>query len=181
MMLLSYGEKTPNLHESVFVASGVKIIGEVTAGKDSNIWYNSVLRGDVAPITIGEEVNIQDGTVIHTSRFNGGCTIGNRVTIGHICLLHACSLHDDSFIGMGSVIMDKVVVETFGFVAAGSLVTPGKIIKSGELWAGSPAKFVRKITDQETFLIKDTPTHYIKLANLHKSSNPAVNITMMGR
>jgi len=167
-MILSYLDKSPKIHKSVFVASGVKIVGDVQIGEDSNIWYNSVLRGDVAPIFIGKQTNIQDGTVIHTSRFNGPCTIGDHVTIGHICLLHACNLHDDAFIGMGSIIMDKVTVESFGFVAAGSLVTPGKTVKSHELWAGRPAVFVRKISDDELFLIKDTATHYMMLAENHK-------------
>jgi carbonic anhydrase/acetyltransferase-like protein (isoleucine patch superfamily) len=170
MSILKYKNISPKIHESAFIAKGVVIVGDVNIGENSNIWYNGVLRGDVAPIYIGQDVNIQDGTVIHTSRFNGPCRIGDRVTIGHICLLHACNLHDDSFIGMGSIIMDKVVVESFGFIAAGSLVTPGKVIKSGELWAGRPAKFVRKISDEELFLIKDTPLHYINLASEHKKS-----------
>ncbi|MDX1917194.1 MAG: gamma carbonic anhydrase family protein [Rickettsiaceae bacterium] len=170
MNLLSYKNIFPKIHETVFVGSSVNIIGDVTIGENSSIWYNSVVRGDVAPVIIGSGVNVQDGTVIHTSRFNGPCVIGDRVTIGHICLLHACNLHPDSFIGMGSIIMDKVVVESFGFVAAGSLVTPGKAIKSRELWAGRPARFVREIGEEEEFLIKDTTTHYMMLASHHKES-----------
>jgi gamma-carbonic anhydrase len=166
-MILKYKEKYPIIDETAFVASGAKIIGDVEIGKDSNIWYNSVLRGDVAAIKIGSSTNIQDGSVIHTSRFNGPCTIGSRVTVGHICLLHACNLMDDSFVGMGSIVMDKTRIEPFGFLAANSLLTPNKVIKSNELWAGSPAKFVRQITEEEMFLIKDTPTHYVMLAKEH--------------
>lgn len=173
-MLLTYKDKRPVIDDSVFVGTGAVIIGDVKIGKDTNIWYNSVLRGDVAPIEIGSETNVQDGTVIHTSRFNGPCIIGDRVTIGHICLLHACNLHNDAFVGMGSIIMDKVVVESFGFVAANSLVTPGKIVKSNELWAGSPAKFLRNISEHELFLIKDTPPHYISFANFHKKSEVCI-------
>ncbi|MDX1924006.1 MAG: gamma carbonic anhydrase family protein [Rickettsiaceae bacterium] len=169
-MILSYKDKYPQIHNSVFVAPGVHIIGDVHIEEESNIWYNSVIRGDVAPVYIGKKVNIQDGSVIHTSRFHGPCRIGDRVTIGHICLLHACNLNDDAFIGMGSIIMDKVVVEPFGFVAAGSLVTPGKIVKENELWAGRPAKFVRLISEDERFLVADTSPHYINLANEHKKS-----------
>ena len=169
-MILTYNDKKPKIAESAFIAKGAVIVGDVSISDDSNIWYNCVLRGDVAPIYVGKETNIQDGTVIHTSRFNGPCTIGDRVTIGHICLLHACNLHNDAFIGMGSTVMDNVVVESFGFVAANSLVTPGKIVKSYELWAGSPAKFVRKLTDHEIFLIKDTPPHYVGLARNHSKS-----------
>ncbi len=166
-MLFTYLDKRPELHKSVFVASGVKIIGDVTVSEGSSIWYNSVIRGDVAPVTIGSQTNIQDGTVVHTSRFNGPCTIGDRVTVGHMCLLHACNLHNDAFVGMYSTLMDNSVVESFGFLAAHSLLTPGKIVKSQELWAGSPAKFIRKIKDEELFLIKDTATHYVMLAENH--------------
>ncbi len=170
-MLLSYLDKRPQVDKTVFIAEGAKIIGDVNISAHSNIWYNAVIRADVAPVFIGKETNIQDGTVIHTSRFNGPCTIGDRVTIGHICLLHACNLHDDAFVGMGSTVMDKAVVESFGFLAANSLLTPNKVVKSGELWAGSPAKFIRKITEEEKFLITDTPTHYMLLAKNHRESS----------
>ncbi len=169
-MILNYENKAPQIHPSVFIAAGVSIIGDVHIAADSSVWYNSVIRGDVAPVYVGRQVNIQDGTVIHTSRLNGPCTIGDRVTIGHLCLLHACNLHDDSFIGMGSIIMDNVIIESYAFVAAGSLVTPGKVIKSKELWAGRPAKFVRYIGDDERFLITDTTSHYMMLASKHKLS-----------
>lgn len=170
MKLLSYKNKKPSIDESVFIAHGAMISGEVHIQSNSNIWYNTVIRGDVAPVYIGSDTNIQDGSVIHTSRFNGPCKIGDRVTIGHISLLHACDLHNDAFIGMGSIIMDNVTVESFGFVAAGSLVTPKKTIKSRELWAGRPAKFIRHITDEELFLIKDTPSHYIMLSKEHQKN-----------
>lgn len=169
-MILTFKNNTPKIDDSVFLANPCQIIGDVKIGMNTNIWYNVVLRGDVAPIDIGEDTNIQDGTIIHTSRFNGGASIGDRVTIGHLCLLHACKLHNDSFVGMSSTVMDNAEIEPYGFLAANSLLTPGKIIKSGELWAGSPAKFVRKIGDQEKFLIEDTVTHYIALANEHKKS-----------
>jgi len=169
-MLLTYLDKKPQLHNSVFIASGAKIIGDVTISAESNIWYNTIVRGDVAPICIGSNTNIQDGSVIHTSRFNGPCRIGDRVTVGHMCLLHACNLHDDAFVGMYSTLMDNSVVESFGFLAANSLLTPGKIVKSYELWAGSPAKFIRKLNDNELFLIQDTPPHYIMLARNHAKS-----------
>ena len=169
--ILPFKESKPNISDSSFVASGAIIVGDVEISENTNIWYNSVLRGDVAPIKIGKDTNVQDLTLIHTSRFNGGCTIGDRVTIGHSCVLHACNLKDDSFIGMGAMVMDKVVVESFGFVAAKALVTPGKVVKSYELWAGVPAKFVRKLTDEEISLIKSTHKHYVELAKLHKINN----------
>ena len=124
----------------------------------------SVLRGDVAEIVIGENTNIQDGSIIHTSRVNGGTYIGNNVTIGHKALIHAATINDNSFIGMNASIMDKAVVESSGIVAAGALVTSGKIVKTRELWAGVPAKFVRNISDEEVENIKNSAKNYVDLA-----------------
>src|ERR1700761_59284 len=101
--LLPFKDKYPVIDKSVFIADGTMIIGDVTIGKNSNIWFNCVLRGDVAPISIGEGTNVQDGSIIHTSRFNGPTTIGNNITIGHMALLHACTIKDNAFIGMRSV------------------------------------------------------------------------------
>lgn len=168
--IIPYNGINPKIHDTVLLAVGCRIIGDVKIGENSSIWYNSVLRGDVAPIEIGENVNIQDGTIIHTSRFNGGTTIGDNTTVGHSVVIHACTIHDYGFIGMGSIIMDKVIVESYGFVAAGALVSPGKVIKSNELWAGVPAKFIRKITTEEISLINDSYKHYVKLSKEHKKS-----------
>lgn len=169
-MKLKYKELKPQIHNSVFTAMGSIIVGDVHIDQNSSIWYNCVLRGDVAKIQIGKDSNIQDGTIIHTSRFNGPCIIGDRVTVGHLCLLHACVIDDDAFVGMSSTVMDYAKIESFGFLAANSLLTPNKIIKSGEMWAGSPAKFIRNINEQEESLIKDNHKHYKNLANEHKKS-----------
>ncbi|MFN7038669.1 MAG: gamma carbonic anhydrase family protein [Alphaproteobacteria bacterium] len=144
-----YLEKTPLIPKDCFIAPNAIIVGDVKIGSHSSIWFNSTIRGDVASITIGDKTNIQDGSVIHVCRNDGPTIIGSEVTIGHKVLVHACTIQDRAFIGMGSILMDKVIVETNAMVAAGSLVTPGKIIRSGELWAGSPAKFFRKLTEEE--------------------------------
>lgn len=163
-MSIEYRGILPQIDNSAFIADGARIIGDVRIGKNSSIWYNSVLRGDVDSIFIGKETNIQDNTVIHTSRFNGKTIIGDKVTIGHSAVIHACQVRDLGFIGMGAILMDNVVVESYGFIAAGALVTPGKIVGPKELWAGRPAKFIRKISEEEIILIEDSSEHYANLA-----------------
>ncbi|MCC8417637.1 MAG: gamma carbonic anhydrase family protein [Rickettsia endosymbiont of Bryobia graminum] len=165
--LLPYKNIYPNIDKEAYIADHSSIIGDVTIGKNSSIWFNCVLRGDVAPIKIGNNTNIQDGTIIHTSRFNGPALIGNNVTVGHACLIHACTIHDNAFIGMRATIMDYSVIEEYGFVAAGSLVTSNQIIKSKELWMGSPAKFVRYLTNKDLDVMIDNSQNYINLTNTY--------------
>jgi carbonic anhydrase/acetyltransferase-like protein (isoleucine patch superfamily) len=160
--IASYKGVFPKIDPQAFVAPTAAIIGDVTIGKNSGIWFNSVLRGDVEPITIGENTNIQDGSVIHCTRNGGKTVIGNNVTVGHKVLLHACILEDACFIGMGAILMDKVIVETGGMVAAGSLVTPNKVIRKGEIWAGNPAKFFRNLTQLEADFIMISAENYRK-------------------
>ena len=164
-----YLDHTPKINNSSFIADGARVVGNVSIGANSSIWFNSVLRGDVDAINIGDNTNIQDLTIIHSSRFNGPTNIGNFVTIGHTAVIHACTIKDFGFIGMHSTVMDDAVVEEYGFVAAGALVPPGKVVKSYQLWAGVPAKYIRDITEQELFLIKDSWEHYVKIANNHKN------------
>jgi carbonic anhydrase/acetyltransferase-like protein (isoleucine patch superfamily) len=117
--LITFKDTKPTIHKSAFLANGVVIAADVTIAENANIWFNSVIRGDVSPVTIGKNTNIQDGSVIHTSRFNGPTHIGDNVTVGHLALLHACIIEDNAFIGMQAAVMDKVVVEEYGFVGAG--------------------------------------------------------------
>jgi carbonic anhydrase/acetyltransferase-like protein (isoleucine patch superfamily) len=154
----------PAVHARAFVAPGAAVIGDVTVAEDAGIWFGCVIRGDVNRIRIGARTNIQDGTMIHVTRNTGPTTIGAGVTIGHACLLHACTLEDDCFIGMRSTLMDDVVVERGGWVAAGALVTPGKRIPSGQIWAGSPAKYFRDLTEEEQKHIPVSADNYVRLA-----------------
>jgi len=170
-MLIQYRQLDPHLHETVYLSPGACVIGKVTVGASSSIWFGSVVRGDVAPISIGNGVNIQDGTIIHTSRFDGPTNIGNYVTIGHRAVIHACTLKDYAFIGMGAIVMDRAVVESYGFVAAGAVVSPGKIVKSKQLWAGVPAKYVRDVTDDEISMIEESAKHYMRLAEHYIGRN----------
>ncbi|HJD67576.1 MAG TPA: gamma carbonic anhydrase family protein [Rickettsia endosymbiont of Bembidion lapponicum] len=169
-MILPYKGIKPNINKTAYIAPSSSIIGNVKIGSNSSIWFNTVLRGDVESIKIGDNTNVQDGSVIHTSRFNGPVEIGNNITIGHLSLIHACTICNNAFIGMSSTIMDYAVIEEYAFVAAGSLVPPKKIIKSKELWMGRPAKFVRYLTDQELEEMQDNVRNYVELANIYSSN-----------
>ena len=172
MKLLSYKNKLPKISKNVFVASGSSIIGDVEIDEMSSIWFNCALRADVNHIRIGKKTNIQDGTIIHVSSGGFSATggggnptiIGDNVTIGHNATIHACVINSNSLIGMGSVILDKAVIDEMSFVAAGCLIPPGTIVKSNELWAGNPGKCIRKLKDKEKELILNTPETYYKLS-----------------
>ena len=170
--ILEYNNKIPQISKNVFIADGVKIIGDVTIHEDSSIWFNSVVRADVNSIKIGKKTNIQDGSVIHVSS-NGFSAngkkgfptlIGDFVTVGHNATIHACKINNFALIGMGAVLLDNSLVDEYGFVAAGAVVTPGTKINKYELWAGNPAKFVRKVTNTEIDLMENTPIVYDKLS-----------------
>ena len=170
--ILEYNNKIPQISKNVFIADGVKIIGDVIIHEDSSIWFNSVVRADVNSIKIGKKTNIQDGSVIHVSS-NGFSAngkkgfptlIGDFVTVGHNATIHACKINNFALIGMGAVLLDNSFVDEYGFVAAGAVVTPGTKINKYELWAGNPARFVRKVTDTEIDLMKNTPIVYDKLS-----------------
>ncbi|WP_253307681.1 MULTISPECIES: gamma carbonic anhydrase family protein [unclassified Rickettsia] len=165
--IIPYQGVTPEIDKEAYIAPSCTLIGAVKVGSKSSIWFNTVLRGDVNSIKIGSNTNIQDGTVIHTSRFNGPVEIGNNVTVGHLALIHACTIHNNAFIGMRSTIMDYSIIEEYAFIAAGSLIPPNKIIKSKELWMGSPAKFVRHLTDQDLEYMKDNVKNYVTLADTY--------------
>lgn len=163
-LILPYEGVSPKIHPDAFIAPNATIIGDVTIGAHSNIWFGCVLRGDVQSITVGEHTNIQDGTVVHVTRKTGPTRIGSGITVGHKALLHACTLQDDCFIGMGAVVMDFATVETGGMLAAGALLTPNKTLPKGQLWAGNPAKYFRDMTQDETNWIAGSAQHYVRLA-----------------
>lgn len=159
-----YKDIMPNIGPRVWLAPGAQVIGDVEIGADANIWYNCVIRGDVNDIKIGARTNIQDGTVIHVSSTLQGTYIGADVTVGHLALLHACTVEDAAFIGMKACVMDGAYVESGAMVAAGALVTPGKRVPAGQLWAGSPARYMRDLTPEEKAHIPYSAKHYVELA-----------------
>ena len=170
--IIEFKKKNPVFGKDVFIASGAKIIGDVLISDNSSVWYNCVIRADVNFVRIGKCTNIQDGTIIHVSSQGFSATgnkgaptiIENNVTIGHNATIHACKIGDYSLIGMGSIILDQTIIKNNAFIAAGAVVTPGTLIKTRELWAGNPARFVRKISDVEEKLLKNTPEVYFKLS-----------------
>jgi carbonic anhydrase/acetyltransferase-like protein (isoleucine patch superfamily) len=155
---------TPTISPKAFIAPGAAVIGDVEIGEDTGIWFGTVIRGDVNKIRIGSRTNIQDGSIVHVTRETAPTLIGNGVTIGHCVLLHGCILEDNCFIGMRATLMDGVVVESGAMVAAGALVTPGKRIPSGQLWAGSPAKYFRDLTPKDLDFFPRSAENYVKHA-----------------
>lgn len=147
--LFPYKEYFPKIHASVFLASGVKIIGDVAIGQKSSVWYNSVIRGDVHYIKIGEMTNIQDCSMLHVTNGKFPLNIGNKVTIGHSVKLHGCTLQDLCLVGIGAIVLDGAVVEEKSMVAAGSVIKPNFIVPHGKLVAGVPGKIVRDLTTEE--------------------------------
>lgn len=154
---------TPKLGARVFIAPNAAVIGDVEIGDDSAVWFSSVLRGDVMFIRVGARTNIQDGTVVHVVNKKLPAIIGNDITIGHSCLIHACTLKDRAFVGMHATILDGAVIEEGGMLAAGSLLTPGKVIGPNELWRGSPAKFWRVLEDEERAGFQGNAAHYVEV------------------
>lgn len=167
-IILPFNGKTPKIHESAFIAPGVAVAGDVEIGAGSNVWFQVAMRGDVQVIRIGENTNIQDGTICHVTTKRFPLTIGSNVTIGHGAILHGCTLEDGSFVGMGATVMDGAVVQSGAMVAAGALITPGKVVKSGEIWAGNPAKFMREMTQEEKDYLPWSAQHYYKLGQQYK-------------
>ena len=175
MPIITLNGHTPVIADDAFVASGTHIIGDVEIGAGSSIWYNCVLRGDVNRIRIGARTNVQDGTVIHVDspwpgNFAGSPTIiGDDVLIGHMVMLHGSILHDRAFVGLGSIVMDGCTIESDGMLAAGAMLTPGKVIRAGELWIGRPAKKLRDLTAEEIERNKMGVAHYVLNAKAHKA------------
>lgn len=168
-LLLPYRGIRPTIHPEAWIAPGAVIIGDVHIGAFTNVWFGCVIRGDVNTIRIGAHTNIQDGTVIHVTRETGPTTIGSGITIGHKALLHACTVEDGSFIGMGATLLDFARVETGGFLAAGALLTSGKTVKAGEMWAGNPAKLFRPLRPEEAAFIAISAQNYVDLAEEYKA------------
>ena len=169
--LLRFDNRRPTIASTAFVAAGAILVGDVTLSDHSSIWYGAIVRGDVAPIRIGTRTNIQDGVVIHVSRYRPeGTIIGSNVTVGHLALIHACTLEDECLIGMKACVMDDAVVEQHAWVAAGALVTPGKRVLSGQLWSGTPARYVRDLRTDEIATIRDTAGLYVENAIQHRRS-----------
>ncbi|MDP6346674.1 MAG: gamma carbonic anhydrase family protein [Alphaproteobacteria bacterium] len=168
--ILPFEERQPKLDPRAFVAPGAYVIGEVEMGALASVWYNCVVRGDEEPIHIGRRTNLQDGTIVHTSAGIADTWIGDEVLVGHMCLLHGCRLEDRAFVGMGSTVLDHAVIESGAMLAAGALLTPGKRIPSGQLWGGSPAKYMRDLRPEELKTHAHMVEEYVQLALKHTAT-----------
>ena len=169
-LILPFKGASPTVDGTCFIAPNATVIGDVVIGAGSSVWFGCVIRGDVHEIRIGERTNIQDGTIVHVTGGKLGTYIGSDITIGHGAVLHACTLEDGCFIGMGAVVLDGVVVETGAMVAAGAVVTPGKRVRTGELWAGNPAKPMRQLKDEEIAFFPKSAANYKALGDTYRQS-----------
>ena len=177
MHIRPYNGILPTLGERAYIDPAASVIGDVVLGDDVSVWPFTVIRGDVNFIRIGDRTNIQDGTVIHVShdgphaKLGGFATrIGSDVTIGHKAIVHACTIEDAVLIGMGAIVLDGAVVKKHGFVGAGALIAPGKVVGEGELWLGNPAKKARQLSAAEIEALYYSAGHYVRLKDEYLAS-----------
>lgn len=159
---------SPTIGQDVFIAEGAQIIGDVRIGNKSSIWFNTTLRGDVMPIIIGAETNIQDGSVLHGTFGKFACVVGDRATIGHNVILHGCKIGTGCLIGMGSILMDGAEIGDYSVVGAGSLITEGKIFQSRSLIVGRPAAVKRPLKEEELQFLEQSADNYLLYKTWYK-------------
>ncbi|MDP2366453.1 MAG: gamma carbonic anhydrase family protein [Ignavibacteria bacterium] len=164
--LFQYLDLFPKIDDTVFLASGVKIVGDVNIGANSSVWYNCVIRGDVHSVKIGEMTNVQDCSMLHVTNGKYPLSIGNKVTVGHSVKLHGCTLQDLCFLGIGAIVLDGAVVEEKSMVAAGALVKPNFVVPSGKLVAGVPAKIIRDLTADEMTEFENSAQRYMRYSEI---------------
>lgn len=176
MPIRDFETHTPRIAETAYIDPTALVIGDVEIGANVSLWPQVVVRGDIHFIKIGENTNIQDGSVLHVSHDSefapGGfpLTIGRGVTVGHMVVLHGCTIEDNCLIGMGSLVMDGAVVQAGAMLGAGSLVSPGLVIEAGYLWLGRPARRVRPLTEEEQRYLTYSAEHYVRLQKRHRQT-----------
>ena len=174
--IMPFNGKTPQIHDSAFIAPGCRIIGDVTIGEQASIWYNCVIRGDANRVVIGARSNIQDGSVVHCDHAsphapNGyPALIGDDVLIGHMAMVHGCTIKNNGFVGLGAIVMNGCTIESHGMLGAGALLPEGKTIGERELWVGRPAKMVRTLDDAALAIIGLGIPGYVENAKAHKKA-----------
>lgn len=165
--------RTPKIHDSAFVAPGCVLIGDVEIGADSSVWYNCVLRADVSRIVIGQRSNVQDGSVLHCDPERPGdpdgspLIVGDDALIGHMAMVHGCTIEDRGFVGLGAIAMNKAVIGTDAMLAAGAMLTEGKTMGARELWGGRPARKMRDLDDAAIAAMRAGVAHYVENGKAH--------------
>jgi carbonic anhydrase/acetyltransferase-like protein (isoleucine patch superfamily) len=173
-LILTILDKTPSFGENCFIAPNATIIGDVAMGNNCSIWFNAVIRGDVNFIKMGNQVNVQDGAVIHCTYEKNPTVIGNNVSIGHNALVHGCTIHDNVLIGMGSIVMDRCEIHSNSIVAAGAVLLEGTVVEAGSIYAGVPAKKVKDISENLiSGEINRIANNYVKYASWFDAYNDA--------
>lgn len=168
-IILPFDDHHPEIEESVFVADNATITGNVYIGEESSIWYGTVIRGDVNHIHIGNRVSVQDLTMVHGSRGKQDTVIHDNVSIGHRAILHGCVIHPWVLVGMGAIIMDDVEIQSHVIVGAGSVVTEGKVLESGWIYAGVPAKKLKPISiEKAQYIVEDNINAYVRISREYK-------------
>ena len=168
MALYQFGEAAPSIPESAFVAEEATVIGKVSLGEQVSVWPGAVIRGDNEPIRVGYASNVQEGAVLHTDP-GYPLTVGDNVTIGHQAMLHGCTIGDGSLVGIKAVVLNKAVIGKDCLVAAGAIVTEGKVFPDRSLILGAPAKVVRELTDQDIAMMRANTEDYVKRKDLYKT------------
>jgi carbonic anhydrase/acetyltransferase-like protein (isoleucine patch superfamily) len=171
-ILRAFGDLRPRLHESVWVAPGAAVIGDVEIGADSSVFYGSVLRGDVERIRIGERTNIQDQATFHVTADRHPTLLGNEITVGHRAVVHGCRVGDGAMIGIGAIVLDGAEIGENAWVGAGAVVTPGSVIAAGMLAVGMPARAVRALRPDEIEQQRGRTLRYVETARCHAASAP---------
>ena len=166
-MIYDFEKNVPEVHPEAWVAANATLIGKIKLEKNSSIWFNAVLRGDIELITIGENSNIQDGSVLHTDP-GFKLNVGKGVTVGHMVMLHGCQIGDDTLIGIGSIILNNAKIGKNCIIGANSLITENKIIPDNSLVVGSPGKVLRKVTEEEIKAIHENAKHYVDGSKKYK-------------
>src|SRR5512138_437832 len=160
MPIIAYDGKTPRVSATAFLAEGSVVTGDVEIGEHSSIWFGTVVRGDVNHVRIGARTNIQDQSMVHVTSRTHPTVIGDDVTVGHKAVLHGCTVHDRSLVGIGAIVLDGAVVGPDAMVGAGALVPPGMVVPPGKLVLGAPARVKRDLTPEEIASLKDSATRY---------------------
>jgi carbonic anhydrase/acetyltransferase-like protein (isoleucine patch superfamily) len=174
-LIIKYSGYAPRLAEDAFIAPTAQLIGDVQIGSQASVWYGCILRGDVNAIRVGDRSNLQDGVIVHGSPGIPPTTIGADVLVGHGALIHGCELRDASFVGMRAVILNNAVVETGALVAAGALVSEKTVVPSGEIWGGMPARKIGTLSKTMAEKMRESVQHYVKLGQAHAEAVRAHN------